>query len=113
MFWGFVMIIVLLCLFSVLCVEVVHPISLRIHKDNEYCIHAFATVWHCMLMFFQTLVAGDSWGRCTLPIIKEDWWAFLIFSAAVISVQLGFMNLILAVIVERAAEAKEEDEEAA
>merc|ERR1719253_1380481 len=37
MFWGFVMIIVLLLLFAVLCVELIHPISLRIHEGDEYC----------------------------------------------------------------------------
>merc|ERR1719498_2227312 len=61
MFWGFVMIVVLLLLFSVLCVEIVHPVSLRVHRDNAYCASAFSNVWNCMLMFFQTLVAGDSW----------------------------------------------------
>jgi len=107
------MILVLLLLLAILCVELIHPMSLRIHQGDEYCEAAFATVWHCILMFFQTLVAGDSWGHCALPVIKEAWWTFLIFSAAVISVQLGFMNLILAVIVERAAEAKEEDQDTA
>merc|ERR1719453_2839040 len=100
------MIVVLLLLFAVLSVEVINPVSVRIHKEDTYCAAAFSSVWNCMLMFFQTLVAGDSWGNCALPVIKAHFWTFLIFAAALISVQLGFMNLILAVIVERASRAR-------
>merc|ERR1719313_2059294 len=57
MAWGFVMILVLLLLFSILCVELIHPISIDIHSENAYCKDAFESVWYCIVMFFQTLVA--------------------------------------------------------
>lgn len=62
-------------------------------------------------MFFQTLVAGDSWGACTLPVIRASTLAFVIFAGALVCVQLGFMNLILAVIVERARTSHEDIEQ--
>merc|ERR1711862_547544 len=58
-------------------------------------------------MLFQTLIAGDSWGTCAVPVIHRNHYTFVIFAAVVMSVQVGFMNLILTVIVDCANEAKE------
>lgn len=107
MFWGILLINLLLMVFAIMCVELVHPISVDVLADDYECQDAFSSVWKCMLLFFQTLVAGDSWGRCTLPIIYEEPYLFILFGSALACVQLGFMNLILAVIVERATEARE------
>eukprot|EP00971_Amphidinium_carterae_P015120 298670-Amphidinium_carterae.1 len=41
------------------------------------------------LIFFQTMVAGDSWGHCTISIINKHPATFLVFASALISVQLG------------------------
>lgn len=110
MFWGFVLILVLLTIWSILCVEVLNPINAKLDDHaNEWCEEVFASVWNCMLFFFQTLVAGDSWGACTLPIIQKSKLAFMMFGLSLVSVQLGFMNLILAVIVENATRFHEED----
>jgi len=58
---------------------------------------------------FQTLVAGDSWGYCGIDIVLKAPWAWFLFACSLCSIQLGFTNLILAVIVEKAASAHEED----
>jgi len=62
-----------------------------------------------MLMFFQTLMAGDSWGDCAVPMIQATPWSIIIFGGSLLTVQLGFANLVLAVIVERARQAHEEE----
>lgn len=111
MLWGFLMLVIMLLLWAVLSVELIHPISLEVHEKEDQCLAAFGSVWSCFLLFFQTLVAGDSWGECTVPIIKREMWTFIPFGGALVSVQLGFMNLILAVIVDRASAAKAEDVE--
>jgi len=111
MFWGFMLISAFLLFFSILTVELVHPISVRIHQDDVHCKEAFSSVWYSLNQFFQILVVGGEYGRCLIPIIHDQWWTFIMFTSAVICVQLGFMNLILAVIVDRAARAKEDDEE--
>jgi len=109
MLWGITIIIIMLGLWSLLAVEIVHPRNHGIEHKREYCVLAFSSVQRATLFFFQTLVAGDSWGECTIPIIMESWEVIIVFAGALVSVQLGFTNLILAVIVEAAARARERD----
>jgi len=106
MLWGLILILVLLVMWSILAVEVVHPINHGLDED-DYCRLAFSSVFRSVLLFFQTLVAGDSWGACAIPIITHAPWTYIIFSFALVTVQLGFTNLVLAVIVDKAAEARE------
>merc|ERR1712194_635100 len=77
--------------------------------ENEFCALAFSSVTRSVIFFWTTLVAGDAWGTCILPLIAKMPLSFVLFAAALVSVQLGFMNLVLAVIVDRAAEARELD----
>lgn len=112
MWWGFVMIFCLVFVFSILAVELVLPIQRDGGADAEYCDEAFASVFNSVLFFFQTLVAGDSWGLCAVPLIKlAPITCGILFFAALISIQLGFTNLILAAIVETAAAARDADVE--
>jgi len=112
-FWGFVMIILLLLLWSILAVEVIHKDNIRLDWEDDrmdqYCRDAFSSVSRSILLFFQTLVAGDSWGTCALPVIIAYPGTFCIFAGALVCVQLGFTNLILAVICEAAQSAHESD----
>mmetsp|Transcript_70937 Transcript_70937/g.178884 ORF Transcript_70937/g.178884 Transcript_70937/m.178884 type:complete len:729 (-) Transcript_70937:50-2236(-) len=107
MFWGLILILILLVGWSLLAVELIHPINAKLQEKDEYCAEAFTTVLRATLIFFQTLVAGDSWGNCALAIIKEQPFTFVIFSLALVTVQLGFTNLVLAIIVDKASEARE------
>jgi len=66
-------------------------------------------VQSAMLTIFQTVVAGDSWGLIAVPVIEKEPWTALVLAVIVITVSLGVMNLILAIIVERATEAREMD----
>lgn len=111
MFWGFFLIAAFLLFFSVLTVELVYPLALHIYEAEEdhQCRASFSSVWQCFLWFFQILVAGDEFARCVMPLVNDQWWTFILFALALICVELGFMNLVLAVIVDRAAKAKEED----
>lgn len=102
MFWGFIMILVFLVVFSIVGVEIFHPINVTLHHEDEYCEDIFASVWNATLMFIQTLVAGDSWGLCTIPIIQHNNLSIVFFASAVITIQLGVTNLILSVVVQRA-----------
>ena len=78
---------------------------------NEFCLAAFSSIFEAIVIYFQTLVAGDSWGQCMIPIVHHHPWTILFFAAALITVTLGFMNLILAVIVDNATKAREGDQE--
>jgi len=106
--YGFFFILFLLLMAGILAVELIHPINMECETDAR-CNDVFLSVIKAVLLFFQTLVAGDSWGLCALPIIKKNPLSMLLFASVLVIVQLGFTNLILSVIVEKAAEARQHD----
>eukprot|EP00930_Biecheleria_cincta_P032751 TRINITY_DN22709_c0_g1_i2.p1 TRINITY_DN22709_c0_g1~~TRINITY_DN22709_c0_g1_i2.p1 ORF type:complete len:688 (-),score=138.02 TRINITY_DN22709_c0_g1_i2:74-2047(-) len=111
MLCGFWILISLVFLWAIVTVEIVGPISRSLKvQEEEWCNFAFTSVWHAMLYFFQTLIAGDSWGTCALPLARKHQGTFLLFVAVLVTVQLGFMNLLLSVIVDGAAEARGEND---
>eukprot|EP00435_Cladocopium_sp_Y103_P042281 s426_g11.t1 len=73
------------------------------------------------------IVAGDSWGETSIPLAMHQPWTMFILFAIMMTISLGCMNLtsgtagavagdvvllmILAVIVERATEARENDQQ--
>jgi voltage-gated sodium channel len=108
--WGFGLVLGVLTLYSIVAVTVIHPINQRItdrgyYEDCERCPRAFSSVWHSILTFCQQIVAGDSWGQVSTPIVEEEPWTFFFFLMVLVSINLGLMNLMLAVIVDRAHEA--------
>merc|ERR1712232_1172097 len=78
-------------------------------SDCERCGRAFESVFASMLTFTQQIVAGDSWGVVTLPIIEAHPWTAVFFVSVLVSIQLGLMNLILSVIVDKAQQAHADD----
>ena len=111
-FFGSICLAIVLGLWAIFVVQIVHPINASITYDGcERCADGFRTVQGAMLTLFQQVVAGDSWGAISVPVIEKAWYTAPILMAIVITVSLGVMNLILAVIVERATEARENDQE--
>eukprot|EP00929_Paragymnodinium_shiwhaense_P024097 TRINITY_DN14936_c0_g1_i2.p1 TRINITY_DN14936_c0_g1~~TRINITY_DN14936_c0_g1_i2.p1 ORF type:complete len:663 (-),score=148.51 TRINITY_DN14936_c0_g1_i2:170-2158(-) len=113
-FWGVSMVFLMLTAWGILAVHIVHPVNLQVVENNpaaydgcERCGRAFSTVGHSIVTFFQTLVAGDSWGTVAVPIIEQQPLVFLYFLAVLVTVELVMLNLILAVIVEAAMHAQE------
>jgi len=116
-FWSFFMQMWVLTMWSVLVVQVVHPWNKEITDSGYYeeigcerCPRAFSSVLHSNLTFFQTLIAGDSWGMYHVPVIEKKWPSAIIFAGMLSTIVLGLMNLVLAVIVESSANAKDADE---
>merc|ERR1719215_438339 len=110
MVWGMVMIVVVLLLWSILTVELVNHRNQLISHESNWCYQAFSAVERCMLFYFQTIFAGDSWGVCTIPLIHENIAYAIVFAGALVTINLGFTNLILAVVVDRATTARIDDE---
>lgn len=107
MFWGFLMIIVLLSAWAVITVQILTPLTdVRGQFEVEWCNTAFESVSTAIVLYFQTLIAGDSWGLCVVPALQKRPELFWLFSAVLVTVQLGFTNLILAVIVESSADSR-------
>jgi hypothetical protein len=111
LFWGFFLILLMILFWSVISVEFINPRLGQVHfgDDDEVCQRSFSTVWHTTLFFFQTLVVGDDWGTCINPMVVKMPTTLIVFVLAVVTVQLGFMNLILSAIVDSASAAREHD----
>mmetsp|Transcript_27478 Transcript_27478/g.63530 ORF Transcript_27478/g.63530 Transcript_27478/m.63530 type:complete len:638 (+) Transcript_27478:44-1957(+) len=113
LFWACLMLLTLLTMWSIIAVELVHPVNDRLgwkDEECERCARAFRSVWDANLTFMQTIIAGDSWGLLSVPIIEEAPWTSIILVTAYISINLGVLNLVLTVIVNAAQEARESDE---
>jgi len=110
--WGFFMIFFMLLLWALMAVQVIQPDNRKLYladEQEEWCAVAFSSVFHSVVYFFQTLVTGDSWGACAIPLVREFPGHFWLLSFSYITVQLGITNLILAVIVDAAARVRDED----
>jgi len=79
------------------------------YEDCPRCANSYKSVMEATLTLFQTVVTGDNWGMTSIPIIEREPWTAVVLFIVVISVSLGLMNLIVAVIVERAAEGHVKD----
>jgi len=109
---GAIMMFALLTIWSILLVEYVHPQNSSIDYSAvgcERCPRAFNSVMQSNLTLFQQIITGDSWGLISISIIDKSGWYAIPLVLIVITVSLGLTNLILVVIVERAAEAREKD----
>jgi hypothetical protein len=113
--WGIALMGMLLVMWSVLSM---HSVRTIISDDGDvldldpYCMEAFSSTSQTAMYFFRTILAGDSWGLCAVPIIAHAPWTVLIFGGSQLTVTFGAANLILSVIVEKSVEARENDSKA-
>eukprot|EP00929_Paragymnodinium_shiwhaense_P008662 TRINITY_DN11262_c0_g1_i1.p1 TRINITY_DN11262_c0_g1~~TRINITY_DN11262_c0_g1_i1.p1 ORF type:complete len:704 (+),score=78.49 TRINITY_DN11262_c0_g1_i1:214-2325(+) len=103
-----------LTVFSILSVYFVRPVNRRladqgVFGDCAHCEDAFDSVMNANLHFFTTIVGGDSWGRQAIPLIREDTGSAIIVIGALIVVNLGLLNTIAAVMVDRQVQARADD----
>eukprot|EP00931_Biecheleriopsis_adriatica_P077130 TRINITY_DN50750_c0_g1_i1.p1 TRINITY_DN50750_c0_g1~~TRINITY_DN50750_c0_g1_i1.p1 ORF type:complete len:655 (+),score=114.77 TRINITY_DN50750_c0_g1_i1:57-2021(+) len=109
MFWGFVLIIALLGVWGIIIIQTMTPTGVVGNLEVARCNEAFQTTFGAIVWFFQTLIAGDSWGQCVIPVMQQAGTGFFwLFACVHITIQIGFMNLILAVIVDSSAQTREE-----
>merc|ERR1739848_341802 len=115
--WATVLLFMVLMIFAIFAVQFIHPLNVALSKSGIYgdcdrCPRAFASVQAATLTFIQQVVAGDSWGLVTIPIMEEHPWTSLFFLSVLVSVVLGLLILIVIVIVDGAAQAQEADKQA-
>eukprot|EP00933_Yihiella_yeosuensis_P027426 TRINITY_DN21323_c0_g2_i2.p1 TRINITY_DN21323_c0_g2~~TRINITY_DN21323_c0_g2_i2.p1 ORF type:complete len:572 (+),score=81.99 TRINITY_DN21323_c0_g2_i2:89-1804(+) len=108
-FWGFILLVAGLVPWSMITVEIVNSLGQVDWEDEGHCSESFSSVLRMCLLYWQILIAGDSWGKCTLPVVKQYPGMFIVFATSLVTVSLGFTNLILAVIVDAAASARDRD----
>lgn len=114
MFWGAVLLVVTITLWSIVFVELLHPLVKDLANEGKFgdcerCGKAFETVYQSNLTLFQTLVFGDSWGMTSVVLIESHPWTSALLVAAGVCLQVGLLNLILTVIVDKAAEQHKQD----
>lgn len=104
-FWGTLFLMVALLIWSVIAVQFIDPLNQEladrgdVYKDCDRCRRAYESVFQATLTFMQQIVAGDSWGQVTVPIIENYPATALYFIAVFLSVSLAILNLILGVVV--------------
>lgn len=99
-----------------LMVEMVHPIIQDLYKDNpgifgdcEQCLRATQSVMDANLLLFKTVIAGDSWGLIAVPVIEKHPATAIIFVGSLLTLVFGVLNLIVAVVVDTFADARDRD----
>jgi len=109
-FWGICLLGGFVAFFALVAVQIIHPINKEIsYSGCSRCPHAYESVWESYLTFMQQIVAGDSWGTVTLDIVEAAPWTMLFFMLVLVTINLLVINLILAVVVEKAQEAHVEE----
>eukprot|EP00931_Biecheleriopsis_adriatica_P073287 TRINITY_DN47606_c0_g1_i1.p1 TRINITY_DN47606_c0_g1~~TRINITY_DN47606_c0_g1_i1.p1 ORF type:complete len:612 (+),score=105.06 TRINITY_DN47606_c0_g1_i1:84-1919(+) len=115
-FWATSLLLMVMGIASMLAVELIHPLNKEIADSGFYedqgcerCPRAFASVWAATLTFLQQIVAGDSWGMVTIPLMENYPGTIPFLMMVMLFVNLGLLNLILSVIVDNAQRAHADD----
>ncbi|CAJ1403947.1 unnamed protein product [Effrenium voratum] len=110
--FGSFMLATVILFWAIIVVQLLHPVNASLNYDNcEDCAEGYSSVWAAAVTLFQQIVAGDSWGAISVPVVQAAPWTAPLLFFILITISLGVMNLILAVIVERAAEAHDNDQD--
>jgi len=114
--WASLMIGVVLTVCSICAVIFIHPLNVKVAERGVYgdctrCGRAFETVAESNLTLIQNIIAGDSWGQITIPIIEAFPFAGVFFLLVFGIIDLGVINLVLMVIVNAAETARAANQE--
>eukprot|EP00929_Paragymnodinium_shiwhaense_P026276 TRINITY_DN15660_c0_g2_i4.p1 TRINITY_DN15660_c0_g2~~TRINITY_DN15660_c0_g2_i4.p1 ORF type:complete len:665 (-),score=95.19 TRINITY_DN15660_c0_g2_i4:237-2231(-) len=114
--FGTSMVLIAVTMFSILAVYLVRPVARRLGEEGAWhdclrCEHAFDTVLASNLTFMSSIIAGDSWGKVSLPLIQASTPAGLVVLGCFFVLQLGLLNTIAGAIVDKQVQAREEDED--
>jgi len=114
--WSFLLCFVIMTIWAMLLVEVVHPIIQDMVEDGHeiisncpYCRTSTSSVMEATLLLFKTVIAGDSWGQVAVPVIQRNPETAVIFVLSQLSLVFGVLNIIVAVVVDTFAEARQND----
>jgi voltage-gated sodium channel len=114
-FWGVFMMAACLTIWGIVAVQIIHPLNKGladqgVYEGCERCPRAFSSVANSVVTFSQTLIAGDSWGEVAIPLIERHPATYVFFMLAWCSIMFAVANVILAIIIEQAIQARKEGE---
>mmetsp|Transcript_159649 Transcript_159649/g.291326 ORF Transcript_159649/g.291326 Transcript_159649/m.291326 type:complete len:645 (+) Transcript_159649:68-2002(+) len=107
MMFGWFFIAVAIVVFAILAVEFLNPLKPEFSPTCTRCPQAFMSVFEAMAALFQTVVMGDEWAEVFRPYLAEYPGTVCLIVPMFVVLNLGFMNLIMAGIVETANQARE------
>ena len=106
-FWGSCFLCVGLLICGIMAVEFIHPIAdSELCYTSERCTQPFESVFQAMCTLVQTIIIGDSWGIMYAHLFAQHRWTFPCIILVFLTLNFGIMNLIFAVIVDSAAQAR-------
>ena len=92
--FGSVMLVCIIVVWSIIVVETLHPQNIQIEYPScDDCSMRFKSVWDAMLTIFQQVVAGDSWGKISIPLVEFRPWTILLLFPIMMTISLGAMSL--------------------
>jgi hypothetical protein len=107
LFWGAVLIGIMLITWGILAVQILHPINETIdHGDCERCPRAFSTVWQSMITFTQGILLGDSWGVTAIPLLEAHPASGFFLCLVVVTLDIALLNVLMASVVDAAQQAR-------
>ncbi|CAK0842186.1 unnamed protein product [Prorocentrum cordatum] len=114
LFWSFCLTLLVMTMWANVAVVLLHPLVAELQSqgawpDCQSCGRSFASVMRANLTLFQIIVASDSWGEVAVPLIETHPWTAVVFVGALWTLIFGMLNLMVAVVVDTFAEAREND----
>lgn len=114
LFWSFIFCFLMMTVWAMMFVELIQPIVASMESagefsECEYCQSAYTSVWFALLTLFKTVIAGDGWSQMALPVIQAKPWTAILFVGSHLTLVYDVLNLILAVVVDTAAEHRQKD----
>jgi len=113
---GAVLVFLMLTLWAIVGVEMLNGLNhddqlLAFYADAkcDRCPTAWSSVPNAVFSFTQLMLMGEGWDLLAIPIVRRYPASIIIFILVFFTVVLGMTNLILAVIVDKALQAHEED----
>eukprot|EP00928_Gymnodinium_smaydae_P081771 TRINITY_DN65233_c0_g1_i1.p1 TRINITY_DN65233_c0_g1~~TRINITY_DN65233_c0_g1_i1.p1 ORF type:complete len:553 (+),score=81.72 TRINITY_DN65233_c0_g1_i1:96-1661(+) len=113
--WAVALIAFVFIFWSILSTTLLDDVTQTLSDQGKFsascgrCSTAFETVETSMLTWFILIFVGDLWTDLVAPIVNEHPAAALLFFPSFFIIHFSVLNLVLAVIVDRAAEAREEN----
>jgi len=111
-FWGMILLAFFLLVWAIIAVQFIHPLNKDLpegaYTDCERCPRAYASVFASTVTFSQQIVAGDSWGQATIPLIEHYPLTGVYFAGVFLTIGMAVLNLILGVVVNVAQRAHDD-----
>merc|ERR1719210_2141304 len=109
--------LIIISVWAIVAVDLLHPQVVEVaaagaFADCDRCVDALSKVYNADLTLFEMTVLGENWGSLAYPLLEENasWViAGIILFGTYFSIVVGLMNLVMAVIVDFAVNARDED----